>query len=139
MRVLENSSAVVGSFLKRERSFSKKLCSSEGVVSSVCGWSCILAGSNWICAGYLIDIFAEDSKIRTLAKVEIVANQRPEIPHTSRNQGAKRRKTGKTASPCLNTRMTRMKAKIPDSVFVESNESIRTESFSAPSFAFLIT
>lgn len=32
-----------------------------------------------------------------------------------------------------------MKAKIPDSVFVESNESIRTESFGVPSFAFLIT
>lgn len=32
-----------------------------------------------------------------------------------------------------------MKAKIPDSVFVESNESIRTESFGAPSSAFLIT
>lgn len=32
-----------------------------------------------------------------------------------------------------------MKAEITDSVFVESNELIRTESFGAPSFAFLIT
>lgn len=32
-----------------------------------------------------------------------------------------------------------MKAEVTDSISVESNESIRTESFGVPSFAFLIT